>query len=214
MTDQVLLDNDLALKIACYALVREALAIVGRDGVRPGMLGVARFVLRSRIERGRGIVSPSHAMQQLQVLLENVNLLEPTEDELALAADLEAEAQRLEHELDGGESQLLAILAHRGLRLLLTGDKRAIVAMSVVAPGLASSKIACLEQFMAEIISLAGVEPVRAAVCNEPSVDKAITACFGCSRPSATEADVIEGLASYTGHLSRSAPGVLADVIR
>lgn len=209
MTDQVLLDNDVALKAACYALVDEALAIVGRDREPPGVLGVARFVLRRRIERGNGIADPARAMRELELLLANVALLELTEDELAVAADLEAEAQRHELELDGGESQLLAILALRGLPLLLTGDKRAIVAMSVVAKDIAAGRIACLEHLMVAILSLAEVATVRAAVCGEPHVDKAITACFGCSRSAVTEADVVEGLASYAGHLSRSAPDVL-----
>ena len=214
MTDQVLLDNDVALKLSCYAMVAAALAVVKRAEVRPGMLGVARFVLRGRIERGSGIADPARAMRELHLLLANVDLLEPTDGELALAADLEAEAQRQELELDGGESQLLAILAERSLQLLLTGDKRAIIAMSVVAPRFAADRVGCLEQLIAAILPLAGVAAVQAAVCREPTVDKAITACFGCTRLAVTEADVMEGLASYIDHLARSAPGIIVAAIR
>jgi hypothetical protein len=54
------------------------------------------------------------------------------------------------------------------------------------------------------------VREVRARVCAEPNVDRAVTNCFACASPDLPEvADVLAGLASYVHHLDRAAPGVL-----
>lgn len=209
MPEQVLLDNDVVLKAACYALTPEALAAATSDGTAPGMLGVGRFVIRRRVERATNIVDRDQARASLEQMIAAVEMFEPTDDELALAADLEAEASRQGLELDGGESQLLAIVAKRNFHCLLTGDKRAITAMAVVAMALAAGRILCFEQLMARIVAAVGVDAVRPRVCAEPRVDRALTVCFGCARDAVPHADVVAGLASYVGHLELAAPGVL-----
>ncbi len=208
MPEQVLLDNDVALKIACYSLVAEMMAVNIGD-TPPAMLGVGRFVIRGRLDRASNIADVPGAKAAFEQLLEAVALLEPDDEELALAADLETEANRRDLELDGGESQLLAILVRRACRLLITGDKRAITAMALVAPKLAANRIGCLEQLMAQLVDTAGIEVVRPRVCGEPRVDRAITFCFACSRGTVAPGDVLAGLTSYIGHLDRGAPGVL-----
>ncbi len=210
MPERVLVDNDVILKAACYALADETLAATTLEGVPPAMLGVGRFVVRGRLNRASNIVDQHRAGSAFERMLASMVLVEPDQAELSMAADLEAEASRRDLELDGGESQLLAILANRRCSLLLTGDKRAIAAMAVVAASLARSRIACLEQLIAQIVALVGAGPVRAGVCAEPHVDRALTACFGCSRETApNDGEVAEGLASYIGHLDRTAPGIL-----
>jgi hypothetical protein len=209
MPEQVLLDNDVVLKAACYGLAPEALAATTSAGMAPGMLGVGRFVLSRRLERATNIVDRDQARASMETIIAGVEMLEPTDDELALAADLEAEASRLGLELDGGESQLLAIVATRDSHCLVTGDKRAILAMAAVAMALAAGRILCLEQLMARIVGTVGLDAVRQRVCAEPRVDRALTICFGCARDAVPHADVVEGLASYVAHLERAAPGVL-----
>jgi hypothetical protein len=209
MPEQVLLDNDVVLKVACYAVVTEALTATTSDGTPPGMLGVGRFVIRRRVERATNIADRDRARDSLERMIATVEMFEPTEDELSLAADLEAEASRQGLELDGGESQLLAIVAMRNFHCLLTGDKRAITAMATVAMALAAGRILCFEQLMARIVAAVGADAVRPRVCGEPQVDRALTACFGCARDAVPHADVVDGLDSYVGHLERTAPGVL-----
>lgn len=210
MPEHVLVDNDVVLKTACYALVDETIAATTVAGVPPAMLGVGRFVIRGRLTRAADIADPARASAAFARMLAAMTLVEPDDAELATAADLEAEANRLDLELDGGESQLLAILANRACSLLVTGDKRAIAAMAVVAAGMAAGRIACLEQLVAHVVAGNGAAAVRAGVCAEPQVDRAITACFGCAMASApSDEDVIAGLTSYSAHLDRSAPGVL-----
>jgi hypothetical protein len=209
MPEQVLLDNDVALKVASYALVPETIAITTIGELPPAMLGVGRFVIRGRLSRASNISDPARAKSAFEKLVEAVVLLEPDDRELGLAADLEAEANRRNVELDGGESQLLAILAARGCSLLITGDKRAIQAMAVVATTLAANQVACLEQLMSRLVNAVGVDIVRQHVCSESGTDRAITSCFACTASVTNDESVLEGLDSYIRHLAKSAPGIL-----
>lgn len=210
MPERVLLDNDVVLKVACYALVEETVAAATVDDIPPAMLGVGRFVVRGRLARAPNIADRARATAAFERMLEAMSLAEPDDAEMAAAADLEAEANRRDLELDGGESQLLAMLANRACKLLVTGDKRAIAAMAIVAAAQAGSRVACLEQLIAHVVSASGTSAVRPRICAEPKVDRAVTGCFACSSPAALDyADVMDGLASYIGHLDRSAPGVL-----
>lgn len=208
MPERVLLDNDVVLKVACYALVDEAVAAATIDDIPPAMLGVGRFVVRGRLARATNIADRARATAAFERMLAAMSLVEPDDAEMAAAADLEAEANRLDLELDGGESQLLAILANRACKLLITGDKRAIAAMAIV--GVAGGRVACLEQLMAHIVTGTGTAVTRARICAEAQVDRAITDCFGCSTAAPPrDEDVLDGLASYSAHLDRTAPGVL-----
>lgn len=208
MPEQVLLDNDVVLKVTCYALAAEMIAVTTTD-LPPAMLGVGRFVIQSRLNRASNVADVDRAKGAFDQFLMTVALLEPDDEELTLAADLEAEANRRDLELDGGESQLLAILARRACRLLITGDKRAVAAMAVVAPRLAGNRIASLEQLMVRLVHSMGFEAVRLQVCSEPAVDRAITSCFACSADRVTGDDVLAGLSSYIRHMDRNSPGML-----
>jgi len=209
MPDGALLDNDVALKIACYSLTSEMLEapMSGNGGL--GMLGVGRFVVRGRLDRATNVTDVARARASLEHLLTAVALLEPDDEELAIAAELEREARLRDFEMDVGESQLLAMLTKRDLDVLITGDKRAIAAMAVVAPRIAAERIACLEQLMVRILEVGSTGHIRSCVCSEPRVDIAITACFACAAGALDIDDITAGLASYIGHLSMQAPGIL-----
>jgi hypothetical protein len=209
MSEQVLLDNDVTLKVACYSLADEMLAATSLNGIPPAILGVGRFVIRGRLARDSKIKDVERAKATFERLLEEILLLEPDEAELAIAADLEAEANRRNLELDGGESQLLAILANRACRLLITGDKRAIRAIAGVGIAEAKDRIGCLEQLMAQLVQSAGVYAIRTRVCEESKVDRAISTCFVCSQTFTEPEEVLTALASYIKHLDREAPDVL-----
>lgn len=206
----VLVDNDVLLKVCCYDLAGEAVAATTIDGTPPSMLGVGRYVIRGRLNRARNILNRERACVALDHLLNSVNILEPSDAELSLAADLEAKASQRGLELDGGESQLLAILVLRGCSLLLTGDKRAITAIAATAVEMAACRVGCLEQLIAQLITGVGVDGVRSRVCSEPKVDTAVTICFACtSEPPPSDHAVAEGLLSYIHYLNGIAPSVL-----
>jgi len=211
MPDRVLVDNDIALKIACYGFSEEMVAATTVGGDAPRLLGVARYVVHKHLTRVTVIADREAAIAAFDHLLAAVAEVEPNDAELALAADLETEAMRRNLELDGGESQLIAILVSRDCDLLITGDKRAIVAMASVAPPEANGRVACLEQLAREIVGRMGADRARRKVCAEPLVDRALTACFACaSEPAPSEKYIFAGLASYIDHLASEAPGVLA----
>lgn len=206
MADPVLLDNDVVLKLCCYGCHQLLDRLVDAP---PAMLRVARYALRDRVRRGAGILDRERAKAALEGALAGVTPLDPCREEIDLAAELEEKATRASLDLDIGESQLLAILLRRNWPLLLTGDKRAVVAIHELAVPGANGRVACLEQAIATLIELVGAERLRAAVCAEPGADRAVTACMACSAEIVRDEDVRAGLSSYLQDLRRRSGSVL-----
>jgi hypothetical protein len=154
-------------------------------------------------------------MRDLDAFLGTVAELEPTDSEQELAAELELAAQQRGFALDSGESLLSAITIERPLDALLTGDKRAIVAIEELLNDVLRlpeirGKLKCLEQAVLELSGQIGLYPIRAAVCGQPEVDKALTMCFSCLNAIYEEDSVREGLQSYVKNLRAAAPLALA----
>jgi len=206
-------DNDILIKLACYDLLAELMATMGgADTI--AVLGVARFVVPNHIQKSRTIVNRPEAEGRFTSFLANAIQVEPTADEVALATALEEAAIADDASLDVGESQLCAIVATRLIPLLLTGDKRAIVAMEVIMPdrpelAVLTHRITCLEQVMLGFARRIDPQSMRSAVCLERWVDTAIAICFACH----TEILSFEpgGLLSYISHLRDNAPTMLCE---
>ncbi len=210
MLEAVLLDNDVILKMCAYASAARLLQLTTLANQPPVILEVASFALRSQIQRSRSISDKEGAASQLALVLSTVHKVEPTDQEVGLAAELEEQAQQRALELDPGESQLVAVLLVRGSPLLITGDKRALNALASVAPKEAGGRMACLEQAMASAIAGEGnLAALRSAVCACPQIDRAVTNCFACSSESVTIEAVMEGLRSYVGALRAQAGRLL-----
>jgi hypothetical protein len=177
-----------------------------------GILGVARFVVPDAIDRHGQMLDKEGALACWHSLLSIVSELEPTDEELGLATRLEEVANRLGLPLDVGESQLCAIAVFRLGTVVLTGDKRAIAAaerIRQVDDGLRSldGRVACLEQFVLTLCSVAGVDIVRSRICSEPGVDRALAICMSCSSQVSVDDS---GLLSYIASLRSEAPHLLA----
>ncbi len=209
MADLVLLDNDVVLKTACFSLEQEMLEALSPSGASPSMLGVGRYVVTNKIDRSSRIQSAETAKAALGAILKQISFLEPDESELAIAADFEAEARRINLELDGGESQLLAILINRSGKLMVTGDKRAIRAISVVGDGKVTECIGCFEQLIAHLVLNYWIPSTRDRVCAEPNVDRAISICFSCTSDETEPPLILNALTSYIESLRKEAPKVL-----
>lgn len=210
MAERVLVDNDVILKAASYSLCNALLSRTTILGVVPAILGVARYVVGGRINRMAGLINRTKALAAFDEFLGTVTELEPTDAEVEYAAELEAEASRHDVELDGGESQLLAILMTRGCDLLLTGDKRAINAISIIGPKRAHGRIGCFEQLMMDILVNMPAGALRQLVCGEPLADRAMAICFSCARQGAPpDEEIAQGLCSYINHLCTTSAGVL-----
>ena len=210
MLDAILLDNDVVLKMCAYAAADRLLQVATYAAKPPAILQVASFALQSQVRRSRSIADHEAAAAQLTIMLDGVQRLEPTEQEISLAADLEERAQHEALELDPGESQLVAILLYRCAPLLVTGDKRALAALASVAPAEADGRMACLEQAVAAIIADDGyLVMFRNGVCSCRPIDKAIANCFSCSSETVSSGDVMGGLRSYIGALRTQAGRLL-----
>jgi hypothetical protein len=206
----VLVDNDVVLKSCCYGIDEPFLELLADMGAAPLVLAVAKYVIKGRIRRDQSLVDRDRAYKSFERSIGLLQEVEPTEAEVAMAAEFEAAAQALNLELDGGESQLLAILIGRRLPLLLTGDKRAITAIERIAGDtLPGPSIACLEQVVVTLLGRIGLAKLREQVCAEPSVDRALTSCFACRSTVVVATSVEEGLRSYIGHLRKSSSRAL-----
>jgi hypothetical protein len=214
VSEGVLLDNDVILKTCAYRCHEELMALTTIGDVAPSLLNIAPFTLRSRVGSKSGLSNPDAAAAALEELLSRALLVEPTTDEIDFAAELEELATSKALEFDTGESQLVAILLKRGAPLLLTGDKRAIIALAGIGLTEAEGRVACLEQLFALILDHIPYMEIRARICAEASADKALTACFACAADAVTVDDVIAGLDSYTNDLRKRSATMLVGSLR
>lgn len=209
-----LVDNDIVLKSSCYGLVDELLLPTCESLKTAGVLGAVRYVVSHRIRRMGLNGGPDEALQFLAALLDSITTVEPTSEEQFMAADFELAAQQAGVNLDTGESTLCALAIARQIPKLLTGDKRAIAGLEALLDSDARlsylcGRIFCLEQLVRRAIESAPDGCVRAAICKQPSVDKALTICSGC-HTAPTETVVLECLDSYLSDLRKKAGRVLS----
>jgi len=211
---RLIVDNDVLFKGACYGLLRSLVSAVCSLGDGIGILGAARYVVKKKLSSARLRGSIKLALVAFSDFLAASVELEPLTEEQETAADLEFQALKRGWSLDVGESQLCAILVHRGIPLMLTGDKRAISALEKLVDVdarllKACGKVLCLEQAFVSVVTRDGVGLTREAVCAEPEVDKTLTVCFGCTSGAASKGDHLDGLRSYVAWLRGEAPRVL-----
>jgi hypothetical protein len=206
------IDNDVLIKTACYSLLTAVSAQLQRTG-SVNVLGAARFVVPARLSRDKRIRNRDRALEMWTTFAEGAEELEPTEEELSLATEIEEVAVTSGLELDSGESQLCAIATYRGIELILTGDKRAIAALEAIASqndqlGVLAGRVMCLEQAILALTMALSDEAIRAAVCSEPNVDKSLSICCSCSSGSGVKFDHT-GLLSYINAVRAVAPTIL-----
>jgi len=212
---KAVVDSDIIFKGACYGLLDEFLSPVCAAGAPFGVLGAARFVVSKKIIKTNPKKGVTAALRFLGDFLERAAVVEPTEAEQTMAAELELAAQRAGLSFDAGESQLCAVLIYRLTPLLLTGDKRAIQAIEELLDSqdrLATvcGKIKCLEQLVLDLLTV-GTNPdaLRDMICAEIEIDKTLAICFSCHREDASNQDYAEGLQSYIADLRKRAVRVL-----
>jgi hypothetical protein len=207
-------DNDIVLKAVCYGVAAAFWPNLGSTR-HLGVLGAARYIIGDRIDRAalRGDKIQVHA--RFTALLGFADVLEPTIDEIELAAEMETAAAQAGVSLDSGESQLAAMVCHREIEVLETGDKRAIVGLETVldqVPGLLPicGRVRSLEQIVRAVAAnKEALRPVARAVCAEPEIDIALSVCFSCYSSPAGTSDPAEGLDSYIADLRRNARRIL-----
>ncbi|MFB6460852.1 hypothetical protein [Bradyrhizobium tunisiense] len=196
MTDGIYVDSDVVLKMCAYAAAKELVQVASVNAMSPAILRFAKFALRSRIDRARNIKDKVAVKEAVEVAFGSIQELEPTKEEIERAADYEERATAAGLSFDVGESQLISVMQSRQAVGLLTGDKRAVKAISVLLSDEIVERVACLEQVVATIVSQFGVDKIRGHVCAERGCDKAITACFSCSSTGLSADEALIGLRS------------------
>ncbi|MBA3022630.1 MAG: hypothetical protein KKG03_03450 [Gammaproteobacteria bacterium] len=208
------MDNDVLHKTTAYGLFVDMLAIPRLQKEVYGALGTARFVVRKKISKrppSRGLEA---ALADFTAAVGMLKEIEPTPEEVDIAANIERLAQLRNLELDTGESILCAVMLARHLGHILTGDKRAIKALEVLNAAEPysnkfKSKLICLEQLFIWLANGHEIQKVRNTVCADRTIDSALTSCFGCYSPEVQNESCIEGLNSYILDLRQDAPNVL-----
>lgn len=210
-------DNDILYKGAWYGLLAELLSVIPCPAEKTLVLGQARFVVGKRIEREekKGLPGAAEARARFKHLIETLSVVEPTQAEQLLAADLENAAQRRGLPVDSGESLLCAVVVVRGLDHFATGDKRAVAAFEALIQEQAdivalTGRLICLEQLFVRLLATADPKTVRLAVCQRAHVDRALAICFSCMSPEVATERSVEGLTSYIDALRAVAPRLLA----
>jgi hypothetical protein len=213
-----LIDNDVILKSVQFRIIDEILALPLTKDHAYGILGQAKFVLSKLLKKRPPSRGAESALADLESALAEFHTLEPTKDELELAAALEFEAQQLDLPFHTGESQLCAILLLRGLHHLLTGDKKAIgsaeqLLLKKKISDAIRQKLVSFEQLMLLLLQQKKIEEVRILVCMEKEADRTISSCFSCSSPEVPASACHEGLLSYLKSLKAEAENVLMPVV-
>lgn len=210
---EIAVDNDVVLKAVCLGLATE----FWPRGTSLGVLGAAKYVLAKAVTKPNISGDPEALLRALREFFGRTVTLEPTEVEIAFAADLVLLAQKNGLELDTGEAQLTAITITRAIAFLETGDKRAVLALEAgldLDPRLAAlpGRVRCLEQLVAAaLVDGEALERVRAGICAERALDKALSLCFACASNRALTLDAaLDGLTSYIESLRREAMRILA----
>ncbi|OWU85852.1 hypothetical protein ATO6_02855 [Oceanicola sp. 22II-s10i] len=168
-----------------------------------GYLATLKFVVGKRI----ATLASCEAKSALANFLAMGSELEATDEEIELAAEIEAAAIDSELDLDAGESILIAVSLKRDVKKLATGDKRAVCSCQPLSQTLnliepLRGRIITLEQILAQLIRQLDFGELRGKVCGDPC-DKTAGICFGCSSEGSSETSALDALLSYQKHLAK-----------
>lgn len=198
----VVFDNDVIHKLAALGLLDKAAQLLGTTERR--VLATCRFKFKlnkpadARKKYGDAIVDGIDAFVKSAVDVTGVDLTGL--DEAANAA----------LGIDPGELQLLAFVAATPNAILVTGDKRALVALQT-APGCTdlvakiAGRIVCFEQVLEQLLGDPGFTDLNERAAKVLHVDTVLRVLFTSS---AMEPTVRDGLKSYLSDL-RSKTGTL-----
>jgi hypothetical protein len=213
LTLAAVVDNDVLQKFSSYGLMPELEGAIRGNGT-VGILGAARFIVRRALSRVTS-ANESKLHTAFEAFLNRAAVLEPMDEEIALATEMEEVANRQSLGFDSGESQLCAIAITRAVDAVVTGDKRAIEAAEDIKNIVGSlagleGKIVCLEQTMLGVIEAVGYSKPRSHVCAVREADTTLSICLKCwSSETPSEESIRSSFASYIDDLRRKAPSLL-----
>lgn len=99
-----LLDNDILLKLLLYKIETDVFADQPFDIQHWSVLRVSKFVIKSAIKKKAAPENVSEYANRLdKVIAQTLTEFEPTDNEIALAAELEKQATELDVDFDDAE---------------------------------------------------------------------------------------------------------------
>ncbi len=196
-----LLDSDAARKLCQYLLLDEFAASLG--------CGLQEFAVLPQLKFQLATQNESKALKKLGS--SDAVLLAQALVAAAAEIDLSPEAannllQLSRPDIDSGEAVLFAALSQRDQDMMISGDKRAYVALSGIeghslVEGLWPQLI-CLEEAILLILGCFPFELVSDRIRARNDVDMSLRIVFGSSIAN-TQETVIAALESYLGDLAR-----------
>ena len=200
-----LLDSDVARKICQYHLLNELAMALG--------CGLEGFTVLPQLRFQLKLANPASALSRLGSVeaFELANQLIAAASEVIVVADTANPILGLNRpDLDSGEAALFAALHEAEEDSVISGDKRAFVALAQVdgEPLIDAlwARMICLEEAMFLILECVGLAVVSEKIRARPEVDTALSIIFGRAAPN-DYACVRTGLESYMENLRSSTGG-------
>jgi hypothetical protein len=196
---RLLVDNDALLKAAHWGLLDVVPSLV--SGVWSDVACLPQFPPRVRRAEAKLFADASVALSLAARLSQTIELPEPDANVLSVL--------QIEPGIDAGELLLFGALVATPQAILLTGDKRALRAISQTdIRSLCRGRIVCVEQLLLQALYRLGAPTLVAQVRQWEQRDKTALAIFSRSGDK-SDADIREGLNSYLRALDGEAPGLL-----
>lgn len=175
-----LLDSDVARKLAQYCITVEFLSAYETTSDQVSVLPALRFQLKLN-DKDKAV----SLLGSEEAYLEICNLLKDAEEAIPIDSEKANEILAMnQSNLDIGEQTLLAVLASDPTNKLISGDKRAFVAISELTEQLIVSmwpNLICLEESMHLIVQKNDFTVVSEKVRSRPDVDGTFKLVFGVS---------------------------------
>lgn len=198
-----LLDSDAAKCLCQYLLIEDLAIALGIDLTNFAVLPQLRFQLH--------LANDSKALKKLgsaEAVTSARKLIESANEVVVLVQSANYLLLANRPDIDEGELALFAALCDDASRRLVTGDKRALIALSQIKDVLSFTwyQIMCLEEAIAILTCHYGHDHVSARVRRRPDVNLALSIAFG--RTMANDAaGTKNGLRSYLGALNGDTGG-------
>ena len=211
---KAIIDNDIIFKGLKGDLLLFLIRSIPGETEVVGALGASPYVLNGLIRKCDEPLRES-LNSRLALFLQNSNLLEPTQDELLLAADFERTAQEVGLLFDVGESQICSMAILRAIPFVATGDKRAIESLEELFDrhlkiASLTNRVFCLEQLVLRALTPECAATLRNGICAGGKIDMTLSICFACHSDNVDVKSIAECLNSYISHLREKAPRILA----
>lgn len=205
-----LLDSDAARKLCQYQLIHELTRALECALTDLAVLPQLIFQLRlNNPENALKKLGSNESVTMAIELVRHANTVEVQIEQSNHILDVERP------DIDSGEAVLFAALYQNAQDRLISGDKRAFVALSNITDPIPTegiwARLICLEEAILLILEREGFDLVSAKVRARSDVDKAISMVFGRTQ-AANHASVLEALNSYIKDLNRSTGGKWLDL--